>query len=198
MPILEVAQGRVLVTIARTVIENELGVSSGETREDSQWLQQPGACFVTLERYGELRGCVGSLEERRALGKDVRTNARMAAFQDRRFAPLIAEELEGVEIKVSVLSRPELLPVRSEAELLGLLRPGVDGLVVEHGVHRATFLPQVWQHLPEPEDFLGRLREKAGLPPGFWADGIRIHRYSVQSWDESVAILSSFVDSNER
>ncbi len=182
---LESAQGQLLIAIARFAIEDALGRSASKVSDDGDWLARRGATFVTLERHRELRGCVGSLEARRSLREDVRENAVMAAFKDRRFAPLTAVELEGLEIKVSVLSQPEPITVRSEVELLKALRPGIDGLVLEHGARRATFLPQVWQHLPEPRDFLGRLREKAGLPQEFWADDMRFHRYSVQSWSES-------------
>ena len=185
MAVLDAAQGRVLIQIARSAIEDALGRSVPGVRDDEHWLRQPGASFVTLERHRELRGCVGTLEARRSLGEDVSENARLAAFRDRRFAPLTLPELEGLEIKVSVLGRPEPLAVGSEADLLALLRPGIDGLVLEHGSRRATFLPQVWEHLTEPRAFLERLREKAGLPSGFWADDLRFRRYGVQSWSES-------------
>ena len=182
---LEEAQGQVLIAIARSSIENALGRDVEDGRSDGEWLDLPGASFVTLERFGQLRGCIGSLEARRSLRADVSENAFMAAFRDQRFTPLTLEELDGLEVKVSVLSPPEPLEVLDEAELLKVLRPGIDGLVLEHGDRRATFLPQVWRQFSEPRKFVEALREKAGWPPGFWADGMRCHRYRVQSWSES-------------
>jgi AmmeMemoRadiSam system protein A len=144
---------------------------------------------VTLHRAGRLRGCVGSLTAYRPLRDDVHANARAAAFSDPRFPPLARDELDAVELEVSLLSAPEPLPVASEEEALALLRPGVDGVILEYrdpedGDRRGTFLPQVWEQLPDPRDFLAHLKDKAGLPPNFWHPGIRLWRYTVTNWEE--------------
>lgn len=143
-------------------------------------LGAPGASFVTLERRGELRGCIGSLEPRRALGHDVARNTHGAAREDLRFPPVGAPELGEVEIHVAVLSPATELAAAGEAELLAALRPGIDGLVVAEGRRRATFLPAVWRQLPEPKRFLDRLREKAGLAPSHWSPTLRFWRYTVE------------------
>jgi AmmeMemoRadiSam system protein A len=143
-------------------------------------LAEPGAAFVTLERGGELRGCIGSVEARRPLAADVVDNARAAAFGDPRFPPLAPEELARLEIHISVLGQPRPLPASSEEELLAALRPGVDGLILEDGLRRATFLPAVWQSLPAPRDFLRQLKRKAGLAPDHWSGTIRFRRYEVE------------------
>ena len=138
----------------------------------------PGACFITLRIDGRLRGCTGSLEATRPLVIDVVKNAYRTAFSDPRFTPVTRDELPLLEVKVSVLSAPEPFPVESEADLLSRLRPGVDGLILLDGNHRATFLPAVWEGLPKPSDFLDALREKAGLPPGYWSPTLRFERYT--------------------
>jgi AmmeMemoRadiSam system protein A len=142
-------------------------------------LRAPRATFVTLERRGALRGCIGSLEARRALVADVAENAWAAAFRDLRFPPLAAAELEGLAIHVSLLSRLERIAATSEQELLAALRPGVDGLVLSDGTQRGTFLPAVWADLPEPRGFLRQLKRKAGLPADGWSASWEAWRYTV-------------------
>jgi len=153
-------------------------------------LAAPGAAFVTLERRGELRGCIGSLEPRRPLAQDVCDNACAAAFRDPRFEPLGRAELADLEIHLSVLGPLEPFPVASEAEALAALEPGVDGLVLEEGWHRATFLPAVWENLPDPRDFLAHLKRKAGLAPGHWSSDLRLFRYRVDSFGAPFAAAS--------
>lgn len=143
-------------------------------------LRQTRACFVTLEIDTTLRGCIGSLQARRALIAEVAHNAWAAAFADPRFPPLAAPELERISVHVSVLTPPQPLPAASEAELLAALRPGVDGLILEEGEYRATFLPSVWATLPRPQDFLDHLRRKAGLAPGHWSPALRFARYQAE------------------
>ena len=176
--------GAALLRIARGSIENALGTGPEPKVEEGPWLREPGATFVTLRRGESLRGCIGSLEATRPLGEDVRRNALAAAFQDPRFPPVQPREWPGITVEVSLLSPPEPLPPVSEAEALRLLRPGIDGDVFEYGSHRSTFLPQVWEQLPDPRDFLDHLRQKAGLPGGFWAPEVRLSRYGVQKWEE--------------
>ncbi len=158
--------GRALLTIARSAIGAELGLRPIANASHAA-LAQPAATFVTLKLADELRGCIGSLKPLRPLGVDVRENAIAAAFRDPRFPSLAVVEYEAVAVEVSLLSADERLNVRDEADLLARLRPNVDGLVLEYGHHRATFLPQVWESLPEPRDFLVALKRKAGLPARF-------------------------------
>jgi AmmeMemoRadiSam system protein A len=160
------------------------GVAEGETESAWHLLSQPGAVFVTLTQGGDLRGCIGSLEAWRPLGQDVRANALAAAFDDPRFPPLRPEELAQTRIEVSVLSPPEPIQFADRADLLAQLRPGVDGLVLEAPGHRGTFLPQVWEQLPTPEEFLDHLVVKAHLRPGYWSRAVRISRYTVTAFEE--------------
>jgi len=142
-------------------------------------LRRPGASFVTLTREGELRGCIGSLEAHRALARDLALNAYAAAFLDPRFPPLRDAEITALSLEIAILNPLEAFPCDSEAELLARLRPYVDGLVLEEGTrHRATFLPKVWEMLPEPAEFLRELRRKAGLAPGYWSESLRFARYT--------------------
>jgi hypothetical protein len=147
-------------------------------------MQVPGASFVTLTIDSGLRGCIGSLEAFRSLEADVRANARAAAFRDPRFEPLSADEFARVRVEVSVLTPAEPLAVRDEREALALVRPYEDGIVLGFGGRSATFLPQVWEQLPEPREFLRALRRKAGLPADFWAPGLTLSRYGVSKWRE--------------
>lgn len=144
-------------------------------------LRMPRATFVTLRVDGVLHGCVGTLEVRRPLVKDVIGNAWSAAFQDSRFPALTWLEFEQMEIHISILSPPEPMAFSSEADLLTQLRPQVDGLIFEDGHHRGTFLPSVWAQLPSPRDFLRQLKHKAGLPPDYWSSRIRVQRYTTES-----------------
>lgn len=145
---------------------------------ESAELSAPGAAFVTLRTpAGNLRGCVGSLEAHQPLAADVVHNAFRAAFHDPRFAPLRAEELGDLAIEVSILSAPEPIAAASEAELLAALVPHEDGLILEDGPLRATFLPDVWESLPTPREFVAALRRKVGLPPGHWSPATRAFRY---------------------
>lgn len=145
------------------------------------------ASFVTLKHAGNLRGCIGSLAPVCSLVEDVARNAFGAAFRDPRFPVLAAVELQKLEIGISVLGPTEPVNFGSEAELLGLLRPGVDGLVLQDGRHRGTFLPAVWESLPKPADFLCHLKQKAGLPGDYWSDTMEIERYTTDSFSASVA-----------
>lgn len=140
------------------------------------------ACFVTLKQSGELRGCIGTLQASAPLRCNLHRYARAAAFEDPRFPPLQRDELPRTQIEVSLLSPLEALPPCAEAEAIALLRPGRDGLVLDCDGRRGTFLPQVWEALPEPRDFLAELRRKAGLPRDFWSEAVRLSRYTVRHW----------------
>ncbi len=175
-------RGPVLLELAREAIAVALGLSHRAAADDHPWLAEPGATFVTLHLEKKLRGCIGSTLAHRPLRDDVRHNARAAAFSDPRFPPLERGEFVAVEVEVSLLTPPEPLPARSEAEALFQLRPGRDGVILQCGHRSATFLPQVWESLPHPRDFLAQLKRKAGLPPGFWSAEIRLSRYEVEKW----------------
>jgi hypothetical protein len=181
--------GRTLLSTARRAIGAQLGRAQDGWPEHAA-LAAPGATFVTLFRRGALRGCIGTLNAHRPLGIDVRANALAAAFRDPRFPALTEGEFDGLSLEVSLLSAPERLIVADEAELLGRLVPGVDGVILEHAGRRATFLPQVWAMLPEPRDFLARLRLKAGMPAGFWIAAMNVYRYNVTMWSESELLPS--------
>ncbi len=174
-------KGRVLVAIARESI-----AAADEYRAPGEWgeawLRELGASFVTLRSHGELRGCIGTIEAHRALGHDVAYNAYAAAYRDHRFEPLDASERATVQVEVSVLSPRSPLAAASESEAIATLRPHVDGVVFQYGSHHATFLPQVWETLPDPLDFLMELRLKARLPARFWHAEVRLSRYTVEKY----------------
>lgn len=157
-----------------------------------EWQQTPdnlvsgelGASFVTLSLQGNLRGCIGSLEAQRPLTVDIWQNAFNAAFRDPRFPPLGPEELEAIQIEISILSPALLLDVEDEQDLLNKIRPGVDGLILEEGTHRATFLPLVWNTLPKAQDFLLHLKRKAGLADDYWSSSIKFATYQTISFAE--------------
>lgn len=173
-------RGPVLLAIAREALAHEDDAIGG-FGWPQPWLREPGATFVTLKLDGELRGCVGSIEPRRALGDDVAHNARAASY-DSRFPPLPRNRVPQLVVEVSVLSAREPIPVASEAHALEILRPGVDGIVLEYGPYCATFLPQVWESLPDPALFLTELRRKARLPARFWHPDLRLSRYTVEKF----------------
>jgi AmmeMemoRadiSam system protein A len=182
-----------LATIARrAVVAAASGCSYAPPRE---WivgpLAAPGASFVTLRTAGELRGCIGSIRARRALGVDVAENGRAAALRDPRFAPVGAHELARLAIELTLLRPPEPLAAGSRAELLAALVPGVDGLVLEEHGRGATFLPAVWEQLPDPEAFLFQLERKAGLGPGSWSPARRLFRYRAESFVVGAALAAS-------
>ncbi len=175
--------GRTLLALARNAIAGQFGEAEAALTEQAE-LARPGASFVTLTLGGQLRGCIGSLAAWRPLREDARANACAAAFRDPRFAPLSAEEFTQVRIEVSLLSKPQPLAFNGEADALAQLSPGIDGVVLELGRHRSTFLPQVWAELPEPGQFLGQLKQKAGLPYNFWSEDLKLSCYQVEKWKE--------------
>ena len=179
-------QGQILLPIARSSISTALG-KPWQADESAPWLKEPGASFVTLKRGEKLRGCIGSLEAHRPLLLDVKANAQAAALRDPRFAPLTLIELDSTHIEVSVLTPKEPLSFTSEAHAHEQLRPGIDGVLLEYGRNRGTFLPQVWEQLPTAVEFLRHLKQKAGLPQDFWAKDLRLFRYQVQKWSEANA-----------
>jgi AmmeMemoRadiSam system protein A len=182
---LDAAERAALLDVARRSIAHGLAHGHPLAVDPDAWspaLRAHQAAFVTLNRAGQLRGCIGHLEATQPLVLDVADNAFAAAFRDPRFLPLAPDELDGLEIHVSVLSPPVALEVSSEEELLRRLRPGIDGLILDDGLHRGTFLPSVWESLPKPAQFVGQLKLKAGLPIAYWSDRIRVSRYTTESF----------------
>lgn len=178
-------QRQQLLQIARNSIEQggELHAPiSVNAEEYDEQLNQLGCCFVTLEQQGRLRGCVGALMPYQSLLLDVAEHAFAAAYQDGRFPPLSPAELTDVEIEISVLTPAQELRFNSEQELLQQINTGIDGLIIEDGDHRATFLPSVWSKLPQPELFLEQLKLKAGLSPDHWSDNFKAWHYRSESF----------------
>ena len=176
--------GQALLIIARNAIGERFGVDA-RSHAPLPRLTEAGATFVTLTQHGALRGCIGSLTPYRALADDVAQNALAAAFGDPRFPPLGRRELATTRIEVSLLGATQPLACSDEADAIAHLRPGLDGVILSHGGRRATFLPQVWETLPEPRRFLAELKRKAGLPADFWDAAMRVERYAVDKWTES-------------
>jgi uncharacterized protein len=148
----------------------------------SDSLQFHRASFVTLKIEDNLRGCIGSLKATRPLITDVVNNAYQAAFGDPRFQPLTWTEFELLNIGISILTSPENLNFTSEADLIRKLQPGIDGLILEEGGRRGTFLPSLWEDIPDPLQFLKELKRKTGLPPDYWSSRLRVLRYSAESF----------------
>jgi len=179
------AQRSELLSLARTSIEaslptGELAPYSGPPMHAD--LIRPGASFVTLRVGEDLRGCCGTIEATRPLHVDVWNNAYASAFADPRFPALRPSEWSDTGIEISVLSAPEPCDIRSEAELLEVLRPGIDGLILQAGARRTTFLPAVWEQLPEPRQFVRHLKSKAGWPADFWPPDMQVWLYTTESF----------------
>ena len=174
-------RGRILVAIAREAIGG--GFDPGSQRAwHEEWLRERAASFVTLRDAGELRGCIGTVEAHRPLGDDVAHNAHAAANRDPRFAPVGADERARLQVEVSVLSPRVRLDAPSEAQAVATLRPGIDGVFLEYQELSATFLPQVWENIPDPLEFLCELLRKARLPLRFWHPDLRLSRYTVEKY----------------
>lgn len=174
---------RTLIDVARAAIH--AGVEGSHAAVDidalSPTLRAVRATFVTLLLNDALRGCIGTLEPFRPLALDVAESAYAAAFRDPRFEPVTAREADLLDIHISILNPPEPLVFVSEGDLLGQLRPGIDGLVLRDRGRSATFLPSVWESVRDPREFLRQLKLKAGLPPDGWSSTMRAERYTVSS-----------------
>jgi hypothetical protein len=173
--------GDALLSRARNAIARALDLPTHDEPQHPA-LRSLGATFVTLRRDGELRGCIGTLSAQREVADDVRRHALAAAFRDPRFEPLRVEEFAQLEIEVSLLDAARPLAAASEAEVHAALRPGFDGVLLEWRGRSATFLPQVWEQLPQPGEFMAALKHKAGLPADFWAEDLRLSRYRVRKF----------------
>ena len=174
-------RGRLLLAIAREAIVEPDELSTPAEWSDA-WLRQHAASFVTLRIEGELRGCIGTIDARRPLGDDVAHNAHAAAYRDPRFPPLAREDRERLAVEVSVLSPRTRLEAGNEEEAIACLKPNEDGVVLEYHELRSTFLPQVWESIPDAFEFLRELKRKAGLPARFWHDELKLWRYSVEKY----------------
>ncbi|MDH5301369.1 MAG: AmmeMemoRadiSam system protein A [Gammaproteobacteria bacterium] len=175
-----------LLTIARRAIETGLQSPGSHYSPDERQLpaelKKNGATFVTLQVNHRLRGCIGSLEAYRPLTQDVAANAYAAAFSDPRFSPLSMAEFHQLHLSISILTEPHPIEFSDEPDLLRQLQPGKDGLILESGHHRSTFLPSVWETLPDKTLFIEQLKRKAGLPESYWSDQLRVSRYHTESF----------------
>lgn len=191
------AYGQKLPALAREILveafsdrinpENTVAEYSKDDQALQILLRSVGASFVTLTKHGQLRGCIGSLAPHRMLGEDISANTLAAAFEDPRFSPLQAGEMDEIKIEISVLTEPQPFERRkgeSDESYLTRLRPGVDGVILRSGFHRATFLPQVWDELPDVHDFIAQLMRKAGLNMDDFGPNVKLETYQVQAWSE--------------
>ena len=181
-------EGRYLLSVARKTIEQKLFNRKDQDQSDpvlsSKFSERRGT-FVTLTIDGCLRGCIGHIIPQESLIEGIRINALNAAFQDPRFRPLARKEWEKVKIEISILTEPEPLPYSDADELLKKLRPGVDGVIIKKGHHQSTFLPQVWEQLPDRKEFLTHLTLKAGLDGNVWKNEmLEVSTYQVQAFHE--------------
>jgi AmmeMemoRadiSam system protein A len=177
------AEGQALARYARAAIRESLGGPAASKPRGAE-LDAPGATFVTLHRGERLQGCIGVIEPRRAVADDVRDHAIAAALDDPRALPLSLDEVDDLDVEVSLLTPLERGPAESAEEAAAKLRPGIDGVVFAVGARRATYLPQVWEDVPDPLDFLRKLRAKAGLPADYWSEHVTLYRYQVRKWND--------------
>jgi len=185
------SQGRALLMLARRTISDKLAPDATATDDDlcaalgDDCFQLPCGTFVTLKIEGRLRGCIGNLTSTETVLEGVRRNSINAALHDPRFSPLSQDELRQSRIEVSILSEPQPLAHSGGQDLIKKLHPHVDGLIIRKGHASATFLPQVWEQLPDPEDFLTHLCLKAGLPSDEWKNAdLKVSTYQVQYFEE--------------
>lgn len=185
-------KGKLLLDLARATIAEHLGVrheakgisGASDTKVNPEFTRKAGT-FVTLHKHGELRGCIGHIEPDETIFQGIRSNAVNAAFSDPRFHALSSDEFEEIEIEISLLTPPEKIEYTDSDDLVAKLRPGIDGVIIKHGPRKATFLPQVWEQLPEPERFLSHLCTKAGLDRYTWKKGtLTVLTYQVTCFEE--------------
>lgn len=187
-PPLLASERRQLLAVATESIGDVLLGREARRPQPQDWtgaVAAPGASFVTLERDGDLLGCIGTLTPDESLIVDVARHALAAAFADPRLPPVTVADYEAMTVKVSVLSTPEAIPATNHAELMGQVRPGVDGLLVECEPRRATLLPTVWERLRDPREFLAALWQKAELRPGTWPPRTRVARYTTEEFADA-------------
>lgn len=173
-----------LVNIARQSIEH--GLRTGKPLEINietlpAALKDKRATFVTLRKNGELRGCIGGLQAEHPLAIDTAKHAYAAAFQDTRFSPLTSNEIDQLEMSISILSPSQVIKFTDEEDLLKQIQPDIDGLIIEERFHRGVFLPSVWEQLPDKQQFFAHLKKKAGLPQDYWSDHLKVSRFETES-----------------
>lgn len=174
---------RDLLQLARNSIKEYLGLPKNNIEIKPEW-NDKRATFVTLEKNGKLRGCIGSLEPRRPLYEDIKENAISAGFRDPRFFPLKEDEIEQIKIEISILTPLKEINFNSESDIISKIEPFKMGLLLEYGYNRGTFLPQVWEYYPEPIDFFKHLKQKAGLREDFYSDDMKLYYYEVEKCQE--------------
>jgi AmmeMemoRadiSam system protein A len=178
---------RRLLDVAARAVHDSLAAGRPQYPDPGEFppeLRAPGSTFVTLERNGQLLGCIGTLEPVRPLVVDVAYNAVAAAFADPRLPPVTADDYEHMSAKISVLSQPEPLDAYRYDDVVARVRPGVDGLLLEAGAHRSTLLPSVWPKVRDVTEFLDVLWRKAGLEPHTWTSGTRVLRYTTEEFGD--------------
>jgi len=178
---------KLLLTIARDCILREFHKEDEQPTFDDVpgRLREFGATFVTLTKRGQLRGCIGTLSSYQPIVQDVCEHAKAAAFHDHRFSPVLEGEMDDIVVEVSYLTDPLPLAYTDAEDLKQKLRPGVDGVILSEGHHRATFLPQVWEQLPDVEEFLSHLCHKMGVQGGRWkAATLTVETYQAVHFSE--------------
>ena len=182
------AQGEYLLLEARKTIQDRLSGKKDipkETKDLPTVFHEKRGTFVTLTTRGNLRGCIGHIIPQESLIDGIRENAINAAFRDPRFSPLTRDEWKNVQVEISILTEPKPLAYNGGKDLLNKLRPGVDGVIIKKGFHQSTFLPQVWEQLPDKKAFLNHLCLKAGLSGNAWETGdLEVSTYQVQAFEE--------------
>ena len=185
---LTLEEQKTLLRMAREAIEHRVKgkkLPPIQTTSLTPNIQEQGASFVTLTIHGQLRGCIGALEAYQPLVDDVREHAVAAAFEDPRFPPLREDELSRIQIEVSRLTRPVPLKYKDADDLLSKLRPHIDGVIIKDGLRRATFLPQVWEKLPDPSEFMDNLCYKMGVAHQYWrSNHLDVLVYQVEEFHE--------------
>ena len=182
------AEGEYLLLEARKTIQNRLSGKKDiprETKETPAVFNERRGTFVTLTLRGNLRGCIGHIIPQESLMEGIRENAINAAFRDPRFQPLTGDEWKNVQVEISILTEPKPLAYTDGKDLLDKLKSGIDGVIIKKGVRQSTFLPQVWDQLPDKKAFLGHLCLKAGLGENAWENGdLEVSTYQVQAFEE--------------
>lgn len=179
---------KTLLTIARQAITDAIQAKTlipPDPKNYSEMLQREGASFVTLTIHGDLRGCIGALEPYQPLVVDVWEHAIAAAMEDYRFYPVSASELDQIKIEISRLTVPQRLEYTDPADLIARLHPDQDGVILREGRNRATFLPQVWEKIPDARSFLSQLCLKMGAPANYWlTHHLDVFTYQVEKFEE--------------
>lgn len=180
-------EGLILLNIARTSIYDKLNQQNKkiEKKFKGTIFYKKRGVFVTLHKNGHLRGCIGNIEPVDSIISGVKDNAINAAFKDSRFSPVKLDELDNIDIEISILTKPEKLEYKGLKDLLSKLKPGIHGVIINKNNRKATFLPQVWDQLPDPKNFLSHLCQKAGLSPDEWKnETLEVMIYEIQEFNE--------------